>query len=82
VERITGEVRSTLVCGVLFDGARQFPGQAALFPVGATVEGRAERVLLTLVVAAGLTAVAASDARRVRPVPLRMRVTLRPHTRG
>ncbi|MGW0182370.1 acyltransferase family protein, partial [Nocardia sp. NPDC003345] len=28
---------AVLVCGVLFDGARQFPGPAALFPVGAAV---------------------------------------------
>lgn len=28
---------AVLVCGMLFDGARQFPGPAALFPVGAAV---------------------------------------------
>lgn len=28
---------AVLVCGLLFDGARQFPGPAALFPVGAAV---------------------------------------------
>ncbi|MBF6456008.1 acyltransferase family protein [Nocardia cyriacigeorgica] len=28
---------AVLTCGILFDGARQFPGPAALFPVGAAV---------------------------------------------
>ncbi|MFI5715791.1 acyltransferase family protein [Nocardia sp. NPDC051750] len=33
---VTG-LGAVLVCGLLFDGARQFPGPAALFPVGAAV---------------------------------------------
>ena len=30
-------LEAVLVCGLLFDGARQFPGPAALFPVGAAI---------------------------------------------
>lgn len=32
-----GGLAAVLTCGILFDGARQFPGPAALFPVGAAV---------------------------------------------
>ncbi|WP_245550824.1 acyltransferase family protein [Nocardia paucivorans] len=32
-----GGLAAVFTCGILFDGARQFPGPAALFPVGAAV---------------------------------------------